>query len=163
MSGKTRPFADHVRRKSPPEEPTGGTKGKLSVTILDKPAARDLYDRIAVRYDGWLSTFRLLGLDRWRRRLIDALDIAPGDEVVDLGCGTGENLVLLAAAVGPGGRVVGIDLNEGMLDRARTKVASARLDNVELICGDVESFEVPRTASAVLRPSAWKWSRDTTM
>ena len=120
------------------------------MTILDKPAARDLYDRIAGRYDAWLSTFRLLGLDRWRRRLIDALDIAPGDEVVDLCCGTGENLVLLAAAVGPGGRVVGIDLSEGMLDRARTKVASARLDNVELSRGDVESFEVPRTASAVL-------------
>lgn len=120
------------------------------MTILDKPAARDLYDRIAQRYDGWLSTFRLLGLNRWRRRLIDALKIAPGDEVVDLCCGTGENLALLAAAVGPGGRVVGIDLSEGMLDRARTKVVSARLGNVELIRGDVESFEVPRTASVVL-------------
>lgn len=120
------------------------------MTILDKPAARDLYDRIAGRYDDWLLPFRLLGLNRWRRDLIDALDLAPGDTVVDLCCGTGANLAMLAKAVGPRGLVIGVDLSEGMLDEALKKTSAQEISNVELIRADVEAFEVPRCASAVL-------------
>ncbi len=120
------------------------------MTILDKPAARKLYDRIAGRYDGWLLPFRLLGLDRWRRRLVNSLELAPGDVVIDLCCGTGESLGLLANAVGPGGRVVGVDLSEGMLEKARTKTSAENISNVELIRADVETFRIPRIASAVL-------------
>ena len=71
------------QRLSEPLPPISGSQdGRTSlVTILDKPAARDLYDRIAGRYDDWLLPFRLLGLNRWRRDLIDALDLAPGDTV----------------------------------------------------------------------------------
>lgn len=120
------------------------------MTILDKPAARKLYDRIAGRYDGWLLPFRLLGLDRWRRRLVNSLELASGDEVVDLCCGTGENLELLAKAVGPEGRVVGVDLSERMLEQALAKTSAKQLPNVELVRSDVEAFRIPRSASAVL-------------
>src|SRR5262245_23819603 len=43
-----------------------------------------------------------------------------GATVVDVGCGAGMDLMLAAAAVGPGGRAIGIDMTESMADRART-------------------------------------------
>lgn len=46
--------------------------------------------------------------------------LRPGDRALDVGCGTGRALPALAAAVGPTGRVVGLDLTPGMLDAARS-------------------------------------------
>lgn len=96
------------------------------------------YDRLARRYDGLnrLVFDRLLGLESWRGRTVDQLRLQEGQTVLDIGCGTGLNLPLLRAAVGAGGRVVGLDYSEGMLREARGKVAEAGWENVELIQGD---------------------------
>ena len=61
------------------------------MSVLSKSEARALYDRIASRYDLMLVQFKLLGLERHRRRLIRQLDLHCGDTVVDLCCGTGVN------------------------------------------------------------------------
>ncbi len=69
-------------------------------------------------------------------------EVAPGDTVVDLGCGAGLDLLLAARRVGPTGHVIGIDMTAEMLDRARANIADAGLDNVEVRQGLIEELPV---------------------
>lgn len=57
-----------------------------------------------------------------KRQMIARLDLAPGQRVLDLGCGTGEDARHLARLVAPEGRVVGIDRSWTMLDEARDRL-----------------------------------------
>ena len=66
-----------------------------------------------------------------------AYGISPGDEVLDIGCGTGLTTREAARAAAPG-RVVGVDVSEGMLERAREKTAAEQLDNVRYDLGDAQ-------------------------
>jgi SAM-dependent methyltransferase len=72
---------------------------------------------------------------------IGALRPRPGGTVLDVGCGTGLNLPLLRAAVGPGGRVVGLDASPAMLRQARGKIIRAGWDNVDLIHADATTVD----------------------
>jgi len=77
---------------------------------------RAVYGRWARLYDR-LAT--LPGVQSWRRAAARDLELVSGDTVVEMGCGTGANLPHLRAGVGPGGRVVGLDVTREMLDQAR--------------------------------------------
>jgi SAM-dependent methyltransferase len=66
-----------------------------------------------------------------------AYGISPGDEVVDIGCGTGLTTRETARAATPG-RVVGVDVSERMLERARQVTAADRLANVQYELGDAQ-------------------------
>ncbi len=60
-----------------------------------------------------------------------------GETILEVGFGTGRCLADLANAVGPSGRVLGVDLSERMVEHARELIAKQRLeDRVELHCGD---------------------------
>jgi len=85
----------------------------------DVVATQSFYGRWARVYD-WVATAP--GVESWRTRAVGALDLDPGDTVVEMGCGTGANVPHLREAVGPEGRVVGVDLTRGMLRRARERV-----------------------------------------
>ena len=76
-----------------------------------------LYDRLAT----------LPGVGRWRRTAADALELSPGDTVVEMGCGTGANLPYLRRRVGPEGTVVGVDLTAELLVRAGERSPAAGL------------------------------------
>ena len=71
-----------------------------------------------------------------REAAVDRLGLDKGDSVVDVGCGPGTNFELLQAAVGPTGRVVGLDVSPGMLDRAERRVAENGWSNVETLLAD---------------------------
>jgi len=64
--------------------------------------------------------------------------VAPGESVLEIGCGTGAATVPFAAAVGPRGRVVGVDLSEPMLEGARKRVAESGLGNITLLQADAQ-------------------------
>ena len=66
-----------------------------------------------------------------------AYGIRPGDAVVDVGCGTGLTTREAARAAAPG-RVVGVDVSERMLERARQVTAPERLGNVRFELGDAQ-------------------------
>ena len=57
----------------------------------------------------------------YKRQTFAMMDIRPGDAVVDVGCGAGDDLRELATLVAPGGRVVGVDSSQTMLDQARVR------------------------------------------
>jgi len=65
----------------------------------------------------------------WATKLVDRATICPGCRVLDLACGTGVTARIAAERVGPGGEIVGLDLNAPMLEVARSlkPVAGARM------------------------------------
>jgi ubiquinone/menaquinone biosynthesis C-methylase UbiE len=65
--------------------------------------------------------------------IIDHLGLRPGMTVLDLGCGPGRLTVPVAQRVGHEGRVVAVDLQAGMLARAKEKARAANLSNIEFI------------------------------
>ena len=94
---------------------------------------REMFGRIAGRYD-LVNTIMTGGIDAvWRRRAVEALDNAPDASLIDLCCGTGA-LTRDAAAKAPRGRVVGIDFTPQMLEIAR---ANTTAPNVTYREGDV--------------------------
>ncbi len=75
--------------------------------------------------------------------MLDRIPIAPGWSCLDLGCGVGGIGDLLSARVGPGGRVVGLDIDAGSLAAARRWAAQAGLDNAEFVRGDIFALDLP--------------------
>ena len=81
--------------------------------------------------------YYLLGRDR----LIDRLDIPHGGTVLEVGCGTGRNLIAVAKAY-PTARLFGFDISEEMLITARAKIAAAGLvDRITLKQADATDFD----------------------
>ena len=66
-----------------------------------------------------------------RLRAVQALGLRPGDTVIDIACGTGLNFPLLEKVVGPGGRIVGVDLTDAMLARAQGSDRGERLEQYQ--------------------------------
>jgi ubiquinone/menaquinone biosynthesis C-methylase UbiE len=67
-------------------------------------------------------------LQDYSRRLVEVAAIKPGDRVLDVACGTSVVTRLVANKVGSAGQVVGLDLNEGMLARARASSKAAAIE-----------------------------------
>jgi ubiquinone/menaquinone biosynthesis C-methylase UbiE len=109
------------------------TNRPISRVTRSKADAKAAYNRLSRWYDllsgGSEGRFLQLGLSK--------LDIKEGEQVLEIGFGTGEGLLALASSVGPTGRVYGIDLSEGMLERAQAKLDRSGLQSrVVLECGD---------------------------
>ena len=64
----------------------------------------------------------------------------PGAVVLDLGCGAGTDLLIAAQMTGPTGRVIGVDMTAGMLERARASADEMGMDCVELHEALIESL-----------------------
>jgi SAM-dependent methyltransferase len=67
-------------------------------------------------------------------------ELRPGETVVDLGSGAGLDCFLAARRVGPTGRVIGVDMTDEMLARARENAARGGFTNVEFRKGDIEAL-----------------------
>ncbi len=99
-----------------------------------------MFDDIAARYD-LLNRIISLGLDQsWRRKTVAALEIQPGQRVLDLATGTADLALRVAAGI-EGVQVVGLDPSGNMLQVGQRKVqASAQADRVQLIRGDAQAL-----------------------
>jgi SAM-dependent methyltransferase len=89
----------------------------------------DMWTTHAERYEA-------VGRHVWRDFLDRGL-VSPGDDVVEIGCGTGKPTADLARLVAPG-RVLGVDLSAKMLERGRTRAAADGLTNVEFVQADAQ-------------------------
>jgi ubiquinone/menaquinone biosynthesis C-methylase UbiE len=106
---------------------------QISRVTRPKEDARASYDRMSRWYD------LVAGSSEWKfvKVGLDLLAANLGETVLDIGYGTGKSVLALARAVGPNGRVYGIDISEGMTAVAQGRVVEAGLgDRVSLTCGD---------------------------
>ena len=111
----------------------------------DRRAALAQYRRRAGIYDLELALFEPL-----RRLAVERLVLRRGDCVLDVGCGTGLSLSLLAKQVGTRGRIVGIEQSAEMLARAHQRVEAARGCQVTLLCAPADEAAIPVMADAAL-------------
>ncbi len=112
----------------------------------------DTYRRKARHYDLTSRLYPLPGYPQraQRRRAVQALGLRAGDTVIEVACGTGLNFPLLQQAVGADGRIVGVDLTDAMLARARARIGRNGWRNVSLVHGDAADFDFPEGADAIL-------------
>jgi demethylmenaquinone methyltransferase/2-methoxy-6-polyprenyl-1,4-benzoquinol methylase len=106
------------------------------------------YDRIAglIGFIDWL--FFVPG--DLRKKAPIHLGLKPGDRVLEVGCGTGLNFPYLHDAIGPGGRIHGVDISAGMLAKARELCERHRWSNVDLIQCDAADYVAPEPLDGVL-------------
>lgn len=127
-----------------PPEPGG--------TGPDPAESKRRYDRMASGYDRQLG-LQTSRLGRYqegiRKRAVAALQLAPGQTVLDVGCGTGASFARLCGAVGPDGRVVGVDQSSGMLEQARRRIAQQGWTNIEVVEAAVQDATLPEADAAV--------------
>jgi ubiquinone/menaquinone biosynthesis C-methylase UbiE len=110
-------------------------------------AHRKPLEHIVARYDRLARFYRRLEFlflitPQARRKAVSALDLRPGNVVLEIGAGTGRNLRYLLDAVGATGRVIAIDASPGMLAEARRLVHDRGWQNVELLQQDAAQLEV---------------------
>ncbi len=110
-------------------------------------AVRELFEEIAPRYDQ-LNDLLSLGLHRhWKRVVLSRLAPRPGERFVDLCCGTGDLALLLAAALRPGGEVVGLDAAAAPLALARQRASAQPWLPVRWLQGDALATGLPSHAA----------------
>ena len=121
-----------------------------------KEALSEAYDQSARAYDQMAGGIYLRAL--WA--LLPYANVAPLPAILDVGCGTGINLMEMARVLGPCRKLVGVDLSPGMLDVARRKAASASIP-ATFVVGDAEALELPDSSfDLVVCNSAYHWVPD---
>lgn len=118
-------------------------------------AHRKPLEHIVVRYDRLARFYRRLEFlflitPHARRKAVSALQLRPGNVVLEIGAGTGRNLRYLLDAVGPTGRVIAVDASPGMLGQAQRLAHDRGWQNVELLQQDAAELQVEDEVDAVL-------------
>ncbi|GAB4390420.1 MAG: hypothetical protein Kow0025_22320 [Thermodesulfovibrionales bacterium] len=111
-----------------------------------------LYRRRAGNYDLTANLYYLIGYREWayRREAVSALGLGRGDTVVEVCSGTGMNFPLFEEAVGPEGRIIGVDITDAMLEKARERARRRGWRNVELVQADAARYEFPPGINGVI-------------
>jgi SAM-dependent methyltransferase len=103
---------------------------------------RDEWQTVARGWRRWEPMFQSFS---WplALRMAAVAEIGSGHRVLDVGCGIGDPTLQVAVLVGPHGRVVGLDISEGMIAIARERAAALGLGHAEFRVEDVTSAVLP--------------------
>lgn len=104
-------------------------------TQARKQKVISVFNEVASGYDNPALRFFPFSAER----ALGHLNPKPGSKILDAATGTGALAVKLAQAVGPQGRVIGIDLSTAMLERATHNAAKMALNNIDLLEMDAEA------------------------
>jgi ubiquinone/menaquinone biosynthesis C-methylase UbiE len=153
---RARQKQDSARQRHPDDRDQGRGRihyaGGHIVSQVDRERLIEIYRHKAKHYDLTSRLYPAPGYPQRRQRLraVRALGLRPGDFVIDVACGTGLNFPLIQEAIGPDGRIVGVDLTDAMLARAQERIATNGWRNVCLEQADAAEFEFPTGTDAIL-------------
>ena len=133
-------------------------KENITKSILEKYAKASVSMEGSFRYPTGAPALRMLGYEETILSLLPesvqaaycgvgnpfsmgAID--PGMAVIDIGCGAGVDTLFAALMVGPGGRVVGIDMTPEMIERANKNLNQMKLPNVSFYQASAEQLDFP--------------------
>ncbi len=101
--------------------------------LQSREETRAFYNKIAKVYDLLAEHSE----QPVRQAGLEMLAARPGEKILEIGFGTGHSLIALAEAVGPSGRVFGLDLSDKMVQAAQELARERNLEGrIELACGD---------------------------
>jgi ubiquinone/menaquinone biosynthesis C-methylase UbiE len=120
-----------------------------------KQGIADLYNRRSQTYDD----------SKWHlqicHRLLEYSLVSSGQHILDIGTGTGHLAIAAAQIVGTEGGVIGVDISALMLERARSKVETLGLSNVEFQLSDAEALNYPDNSfDKILCANTFPWIED---
>jgi demethylmenaquinone methyltransferase / 2-methoxy-6-polyprenyl-1,4-benzoquinol methylase len=101
----------------------------------------NVFEKIYNNYDKMNSVISFQQHKRWRKDTMRRMDVQKGSSALDVCCGTADWTIALADAVGPNGKVVGLDFSKNMLQIGQEKVKELDLSHVSLIHGN--AMELP--------------------
>lgn len=104
-----------------------------------KTRAAATYNAAADSYDDPANSFWA----RFGHRTVERLGLQQGARVLDVCCGSGASAIPAAEIVGSTGSVLGVDLADKLLDRARRKASERGLQNIEFRLGDMLDLRLP--------------------
>jgi ubiquinone/menaquinone biosynthesis C-methylase UbiE len=104
-------------------------------------------ERVKRKYDRWsrfYDAFDLGGVNDQKKMAVDILDLSRDSLVLDVGTGTGAIIPYLASKLGPGGKAIGIDFSDSMIERANARIRKAGISKkAEAIVGDMTKLNHP--------------------
>ncbi len=133
-------------------------KENITKSILEKYAKASVSMEDSFRYPTGAQALRMLGYEETILSLLPEIvqaaycgvgnpfsmgAIDPGMAVIDIGCGAGVDTLFAALMVGPGGRVVGIDMTPEMIESANKNLNQMKLHNVSFYQASAEQIDFP--------------------
>ena len=113
------------------------------------PTPEELKAWVRATYNAAAEHFDDPPLSFWEHfgtRTVEVAGIGPGHDVLDVCCGTGASALAAAERSGPGGRVVGVDFADELLELARSKTELLGLTNLTFTSGDMTNLQLPSEA-----------------
>ncbi|KMK76446.1 demethylmenaquinone methyltransferase [Alkalihalobacillus pseudalcaliphilus] len=111
------------------------------MTQSKEERVHQVFETIYKRYDVMNSVISFQRHKSWRKDTMKRMAVKEGQSALDVCCGTGDWTIALAQAVGPKGRVEGLDFSQNMLKVGQEKVDHHQLDQVRLVHGN--AMELP--------------------
>ena len=108
----------------------------MANTISPQVQLEKTYNAAADHYDHPALSF----WDRFGRRTVERLSLAPGMNVLDVCCGMGGSAVPAAERVGSSGHVLAVDLAQNLLDKGIKRAAERGMSNIEFRRADLEDL-----------------------
>ena len=139
-------MSEETGRSEPPQAGEAPAEATAS-PVIDAARTQRGYSRLARIYDLLAVPWLTSGV---RREAVLQLRLRAGDSALDLGCGTGLSLSFLVDALGPSGRVVGVDLSREQLERARRRAANAGWGNVFFVQANAEEMYLDEQFDGIL-------------
>jgi ubiquinone/menaquinone biosynthesis C-methylase UbiE len=125
----------------------------MTLAVIDNIAAQPSAQRALYNYRTLAADYdsNCMRIEELRLIALHSLELQPGETVFDVACGTGPTLPMLASAVGPTGKVVGIEICPEMAALALKRIASvAGSENVSVAQVATEDFKPVARADALL-------------
>src|SRR6201981_2055037 len=135
-----------------PRDATEIEEHTVSQTDRTREHLIETYRKKAKHYDITSRLYPAPGYPQLAQRLraVQALGLRPGDSVVYISCVTGVNSPLIEDAIGPGARIVGVDLTDAMLAQAQDRIETNGWSNISLVQADAVDFDFTTEVDAIL-------------